>query len=119
MVKGKSQVESDGPSRERTISWDEDQIRYMFGWYIALKKEQHAGFKFKKTHHFKCAEALNKEYNMGVTVPQVERHLRHYKENWKFVATALHKSGNSFDPIRCIVTILESEKAILKVCYVL
>jgi hypothetical protein len=100
---------------ERTINWHEDQTKFMLGWYIDLKKDQHATFKFKKTHHCQCAHTLNRQFDMGVSVAQVDRHLRHYKENWKFIATALHKSGNSFDPIRCIVTISESEKATLKV----
>jgi hypothetical protein len=52
---------------------------------------------------------------MGISIAQVDRHLRHKKENWKFIAMTLHKNGNSFDPIRCIVTILEFEKAIQKV----
>jgi hypothetical protein len=100
---------------ERTITWHDYQTKFMLGWYIDLKRDQHATFKFKKTHHFQCSQALNRQFDMGVSVTQVDRHLRHYKENWKYIATALHKSGNSFDPIRCIVTISESEKAILKV----
>jgi hypothetical protein len=78
-------------------------------------KEQYAGFKIKKQHHFKCSEALNRQFNMGVTATQVERHFRHYKENWKFVATALAKSGNTFDTTRSMVIISESEKTKLKV----
>jgi hypothetical protein len=54
---------------------------------------------------------------MGVTVTQVERHYRHYKENWKFIATALGKSGNSFDSSRSMVIMSESDKAKLSVCY--
>jgi hypothetical protein len=100
---------------ERTITWHEDQTKFMLVWYIDFKKDQHATFKFKKPHHFQCASALNRQFDMGVSVAQVDRHLRHYKENWKFIATALQKSGNSFDPIRCIVTVSESEKATLKV----
>jgi hypothetical protein len=87
----------------------------MLGWFIDFMKEQHAGFKIKKQHHFKCSEALNRQFNMGVTATQVERHFRHYKENWKFVATALAKSGNTFDTTRFMVIISESEKAKLKV----
>jgi hypothetical protein len=51
---------------------------------------------------------------MGVTGTRVGRHLRHYKENWKFIATALSKSGNTFDTKRSMVIISESEKATLK-----
>jgi hypothetical protein len=71
--------------------------------------------RLKKQHHFKCAEALNRQFNMGVTATQVERHYRHYKENWKFVAAALSKSGNTFDTTRSMVVISESEKSNLKV----
>jgi hypothetical protein len=52
---------------------------------------------------------------MGVTATQVERHFRHYKENWKFIATALNKSGNTFDTTRSMVIISESEKEKLNV----
>jgi hypothetical protein len=86
----------------------------MLGWFIDYIKEQHPGFKIRKPHHFKCAEALNRKFNMRVTGTQVERHLRHYKKNWKFVATALSKSGNTFDTTRSMVIISESEKATLK-----
>ncbi|KAF8693275.1 hypothetical protein HU200_038659 [Digitaria exilis] len=39
----------------------------MLDWYIQYKKNQHAGFVFKKPHHMKCADALNKQFGMGVT----------------------------------------------------
>lgn len=107
MSKGKEKI-------ERTIVWDEDQSKFMLGWFTDFIKEQHAGFKIKKQHHFKCAEALNRQFNMGVTATQVERHYRHYKENWKFVAAASSKSGNTFDTTRSMVVISESEKANLK-----
>ncbi|XP_025822680.1 uncharacterized protein LOC112898555, partial [Panicum hallii] len=115
MVKGKEKDEGDGSTRERTILWDEDQTKYMLGWFIDYIKEQHAGFKIKKQHHFKCSEALNRQFNMGVTATQVERHFRHYKENWKFIRTALSKSGNTFDSSRSMVIISESEKANLQI----
>jgi hypothetical protein len=69
MVKGKEKekVEGDGSARERTITWDDDQTKFMFGWFIEFIKDQHAGFKLKKQHHFKCAEALNRQFNMGVS----------------------------------------------------
>ncbi|GJN38726.1 hypothetical protein PR202_gb27794 [Eleusine coracana subsp. coracana] len=65
MVKGKGKTDGDGPSRERTINWDDDQTKFMLDWYIVYMKGQHAGFKFKKQHHMKCADALNKEFAMG------------------------------------------------------
>ncbi|CAN6284483.1 unnamed protein product [Urochloa humidicola] len=111
MAKGKGKVDGDGPSRERTINWDDGQTKFMLDWCIDYMKKQHAGFKFKKQHHVKCADALNKEFAMGVTVAQVDRHFRHYKENWKYVSKALSNSGNVFDSTRCMVTISESEKA--------
>jgi hypothetical protein len=33
---------------ERTINWNEDQTKFILGWYIDLKKDQHATFNFKK-----------------------------------------------------------------------
>lgn len=80
-MKGKEKAGAGGPTRERTIVWHDDQSRFMLGWYIDYKKEQHAGFKFKKPHHFKCMEALKRQFKMDVTVNQVERHFRLYKEN--------------------------------------
>uniref|UniRef100_A0ACD5WUT4 Uncharacterized protein n=1 Tax=Avena sativa TaxID=4498 RepID=A0ACD5WUT4_AVESA len=113
MPKSKLKVDVAASSRERTVTWADDQKKYMLDWYIGYLKDQHVGFKFKKQHHMLCADALNKKFAMGVTVDQVDRQYRHYKENWKFVAATLSKSGNSFDHARCIVTISESEKATL------
>ncbi|XP_051219410.1 uncharacterized protein [Lolium perenne] len=113
MTKKKLKVDAAVSSRERTVTWADDQKKYMLDWYIDYLKDQHVGFKFKKQHHLLCADALNKKFAMGVTVDQVDRQYRHYKENWKIIAAALSKSGNSFDHTRCIVTISESEKATL------
>ncbi|KAF8702553.1 hypothetical protein HU200_032937 [Digitaria exilis] len=110
-VKGKGKVDADGPPRERTITWDEEHTKFMLDWYIEYKKNQHAGFVFKKPHHMKCADALNKQFGMGVTVAQVDRHYRDYKEHWGIVTKALSKSGNSFDHVKCKITISESEKS--------
>jgi hypothetical protein len=55
MGKGKDKVDDDNCTRERTILWDEDQTKFMLGWYMDFIKDQHAGFKVKKQHHFKCA----------------------------------------------------------------
>ncbi|PUZ77159.1 hypothetical protein GQ55_1G348500 [Panicum hallii var. hallii] len=101
MGKGKEKDEGDGTTRERTILWDEDQTKFMLGWFIDYIKEQHAGFKIKKQHHFKCSEALNRQFNMGVTATQ-------------FIRTALSKSGNTFDTSKSMVIISESEKANLQ-----
>ncbi|KAL6893578.1 hypothetical protein ACP4OV_007676 [Aristida adscensionis] len=48
---------------------------------------------------------------MGVTLVQVDRHYRDYKEKWKIVEKALNNSGNGFDVTRCKITISESEKS--------
>ncbi|XP_044954899.1 uncharacterized protein LOC123405167 [Hordeum vulgare subsp. vulgare] len=111
MAKGKVKV--DGDEKERTISWADDQNKFMLDWCIEYMQEQHAGFRFKKHHLMKCADALNRKFAMGVTLSQVDRHFRHYKENWKYIAAAISKSGNVFDAIRCVVTISESEKSCL------
>jgi hypothetical protein len=49
MGKGKEKDEDDGTTRERIILWDEDRTKFMLGWFIDYIKEQHAGFKIKKT----------------------------------------------------------------------
>jgi hypothetical protein len=49
MGKGKKKDEGDGTTRERTILWDEDQTKFMLGWFIDYIKEQHAGFKIKNS----------------------------------------------------------------------
>lgn len=113
--KGKGKVEGEGSTRERSISWDDDQTKFMLDWYIEYKKEQHAGFIWKTQHHLKCADALNREFAMGVTSTQVTRHYRHYKENWQIVERALNNSGNGFDASKCKLAISESEKAKLRV----
>ncbi|KAM3208386.1 hypothetical protein ACQJBY_063209 [Aegilops geniculata] len=113
MAKGKGKADGDGCSRERTISWADDQTKFMLDWCIEYMKEQYAGFRFRKHHLMKCADALNRKFAMGVTLAQVDRHFRHYKENWKYIAAAISKSGNVFDDIRCVVTISESEKSCL------
>lgn len=115
--KGKS--DGDGPVRERTITWDEEHTKFMLNWYIEYKKKQHAGFVWKKPHHAKCADALNKEFGMGVTIEQVNRHYRDYKEKWKIIERALSNSGNGFDATRCKITISESEKEKLNVCLII
>jgi hypothetical protein len=58
MSKGKDKI-------EKTIVWDKDQSKFMLGWVTDFIKEQHVGFKIKKQNHFKCAEALNRQFNMG------------------------------------------------------
>jgi len=111
MAKGKAKADTVAPSRERSLNWHENQSKYMLERCIEYLKKQHIGFKFKKAHLMLCANELNKKFAMGVTVDQVDRHYRYHKENWKYIATALRNSGNTFDETRCMVTISESEKA--------
>lgn len=113
MAKGKAKADAFPTSHERSLTWHEDQTKFMLEWYMEYLKKQHAGFKVKKSHHMLCADALNKKFGMGVTADQVDRHYRYHKENWKYIAAALSKSGNAFDHTRFLVTISESEKATL------
>lgn len=117
MAKAKVKVDALASSRERSLTWHEDQTKLMLEWCMEYLKKQHAGFKFRKQHLMLCADALNKKFAMGVTVDQVDRHYRYHKENWKFIAAALSKSGNAFDHSRNLLTISESEKAKLCVSY--
>ena len=71
MGKVKGKVECEGSTRERSISWEDEQTKFMLNWYIQYKKDQHAGFVWKKQHHMKCVDALNKEFAMRVTLIQV------------------------------------------------
>ncbi|KAG2598160.1 hypothetical protein PVAP13_5KG246300 [Panicum virgatum] len=84
----------------------------MLDWCLDYMKKEHTGFKFNKAHLMFCADALNK-FGMGVTVDQVDRHYRYHKENWKIIERAMNNSGNTFDEVRCMVNISESEKATL------
>ena len=115
MAKGKAKADAFASSRERSVNWHEDRSKYMLEWCMEYLKKQHAGFKFKKTHLMLCANDLNKKFAMGVTVDQVDRHYRYHRENWKYIATALRNSGNTFDETRCMVIVSESEKAELSV----
>jgi hypothetical protein len=117
MAKGKAKADAFPTSHERSLTWHEDQTKFMLEWYMEYLKKQHAGFKVKKSHHMLCADALNKKFGMGVTADQVDRHYRYHKENWKYIAAALSKSGNAFDHTRFLVTISESEKATLCVSF--
>jgi hypothetical protein len=58
MTKGKEKAEGDGSTRERTITWDDDQTKFMFGWFIDFMKEQHAGFKIKKIAPFQVFRGI-------------------------------------------------------------
>ncbi|KAJ1258179.1 hypothetical protein BS78_07G139300 [Paspalum vaginatum] len=113
MAKGKLMADAFASPREKTITWHEDQTKFMLEWCIEYQKKQHAGFKFRKPHFMLCADALNKKFAMGVTVTQVERHYRFHRENWGFITKALKSSGNTFDHTRCMVKISESEKSTL------
>ncbi|KAE8774875.1 hypothetical protein D1007_52685 [Hordeum vulgare] len=88
MAKGKGKDDGGGCSHERTISWADDQTKFMLDWFIEYMKEEHAGFRFRKHHLMKCVDALNRKF-------------------------AINKSGNVFDDIRCVIIISESEKSCL------
>ncbi|XP_066351790.1 uncharacterized protein [Miscanthus floridulus] len=110
MAKGKAKADAFASSHERSVNWYEDQSKYMLEWCTKYLKKQHARFKFKKAHIMLCANDLNKKFAMGMTVDQVDRHYRYHRENWKYIATALSNSGNTFDEKSCMVNISESEK---------
>jgi hypothetical protein len=117
MGKGRVMAEAFPLSCQRNITWHEDQTRFLLEWCIDYKKKQHLGFKFRKPQFMLVADALNKQFAMGVTVGQVDRHFRYHKENWNFVSKALRNSGNTFDHVRCLVKISESEKSTLSVSF--
>ena len=55
MAKGKAKADAFPTSRERSLTWHEDQTKFMLEWYMEYLKKQHAGFKVKKSHHMLCA----------------------------------------------------------------
>lgn len=67
--------------RAPSISKDDSQNKFMLDWCIDYTKNLHVGFKFKKQHHMKCADALNKEFTMEVMVAQVDHHFGMPKKN--------------------------------------
>ncbi|CAD6257302.1 unnamed protein product [Miscanthus lutarioriparius] len=75
---------------------------------FASSRERSVGFKFKKAHLMLCANDLNKKFAMGVTIDQVDRYCRHHRENWKYIATALSNTGNTFDEKRCMNTCMDA-----------
>jgi hypothetical protein len=48
MVKGKVMADALASSRERNITWHQDQTRFILEWCIDYKRKQHLGFKFRK-----------------------------------------------------------------------
>jgi hypothetical protein len=65
MVKGKVMAAALASSRERNITWHEDQTRFMLEWCIDYKRKQHLGFKFRKPHLMLATDVLNKQFAMG------------------------------------------------------
>nr|CAB3451504.1 unnamed protein product [Digitaria exilis] len=105
-----SKSEEDSSNREKYISWSEEATKYMLEWYIDIRKDKPATFRFKKQHHLQCADALNAKFALGVTQNQVDRHYRSCKEKWGWVRRAPSNSGNGFDSTLCKFTLSESEK---------
>ncbi|KAL6660182.1 hypothetical protein ACP70R_002304 [Stipagrostis hirtigluma subsp. patula] len=103
--------EEDYSSREKYITWSDEATKFMLEWYIELRKDKPATFKFKKQHHLQCADAVNAKFALGATQNQVDRHYRSYKEKWGWVRRAMGNSGNGFDATSCKFTLSESEKA--------
>ncbi|XP_044456230.1 uncharacterized protein [Triticum aestivum] len=75
-------TEEDSNPRDKYITWTDEATRFMLEWYIDLRKDKPATFKFKKQHHLQCADALNGKFSLGVTQTQVDRHYRQCKEKW-------------------------------------
>ncbi|VAI09183.1 unnamed protein product [Triticum turgidum subsp. durum] len=113
-VMGKQKItiktEEESNPREKYITWTDEATRFMLDWYIELRKDKPATFKFKKQHHLHCVDALNGKFSLGVTQTQVDRHYRSCKEKWGWVRRAMANSGNGFDRINFTFTLSESEK---------
>ncbi|XP_003566824.1 uncharacterized protein LOC100846396 [Brachypodium distachyon] len=107
--------EEDINSRDKYITWTDEATKFMLEWYIDLRKDKPASFKFKKQHHLQCADALNGKFSLGVTQNQVDRHYRACKEKSGWVRRAMANSENGFDYTSCKFTISESEKENLNV----
>jgi hypothetical protein len=43
--------EEDYNSHDKYITWTDEATRFMLDWYIELRKDKLATFKFKKQHH--------------------------------------------------------------------
>ncbi|CAM0878496.1 unnamed protein product [Alopecurus aequalis] len=102
--------EDDSNSHDKYITWTDEATRFMLDWYIELRKDKPATFKFKKQHHLQCADALNGKFSLGATQNQVDRHYRSCKEKWSWVQRAMNNSGNGFEASTCKFTLSESEK---------
>ena len=108
-------TEEDSNPRDKYITWTDEATRFMLEWYIDLRKDKPATFKFKKQHHLQCADALNGKFSLGVTQTQVDRHNRQCKEKWGWVRRAMANSGNGLDRTTFTFTLSESEKQNLSV----
>ncbi|VAH29003.1 unnamed protein product [Triticum turgidum subsp. durum] len=103
-------IEEDSNPRDKYITWTNEATRFMLEWYIDLRKDKPATFKFKKQHHLQCADALNGKFSLGVTQTQVDRHYRQCKEKWGWVRRAMANSGNGLDRTTFTFTLSESKK---------
>jgi hypothetical protein len=98
--------EEDCNSRDKYITWTDETTKFMLDWYIDLRRDKPATFKFKKQHHLQCADALNGKFSLGATQNQVDRHYRPYKEKWIWVRRAMNNSGNGFEASDTLQTYL-------------
>ena len=89
-------IEEDSNPRDKYITWTDEVTRFMLEWYIDLRKDKPATFKFKKQHHLQCVDALNAKFLLGVTQTQVDRHYRQCKEKWGWVRRALDRTTFTF-----------------------
>ncbi|XP_044405447.1 uncharacterized protein [Triticum aestivum] len=90
-------TEEDSNPRDKYITWTDEATRFMLEWYIDLRKDKPATFKFNKQHHLQCADALNGKFSLAVTQTQVDRHYHQCKEKWGWVRRAMANSGNGLD----------------------
>uniref|UniRef100_A0A3B6NJP4 Myb/SANT-like domain-containing protein n=1 Tax=Triticum aestivum TaxID=4565 RepID=A0A3B6NJP4_WHEAT len=102
-------TEEDSNPRDKYITWTDEATRFMLEWYIDLRKDKPATFKFNKQHHLQCADALNGKFSLAVTQTQVDRHYHQCKEKWGWVRRAMANSGNGLDRTTQF-TLSESEK---------
>ena len=66
-------TEEESNPREMYITWTDEATRFMLDWYIELRKDKPATFKFKKQRHLQRTDALNGRFSLGATRNQVDR----------------------------------------------
>lgn len=48
MAKGKGKLDGDGASQQRTISWDDEQVKFMLDCYIKYRKRAACRLRVQK-----------------------------------------------------------------------